>query len=378
MRLHLVLVGVGLFAAAATAQTLATDNPRTSGLDKAVDAAAATFFSDSCHAGASIAISDEGRRAFYNYGTTSRAEPHLPTKRSLYEIGSATKAFTGALAAKAVLDRRMSLDGDFRAYLREPYPNLELNGKPITLRTLADHTSGLPRDIPDNSDLFRGNSNFDNLPYLLLEREKSYDRNRYLTELHAVQLATEPGAKMSYSNIGIKLIGFGLENVNRLDFQHLLTRDILRPLRMSDTTLVLTRAQRSRLVQGYLPGGKPAPHILPNAGAAGGLISSTEDMIKFAEWQLDESNPVVALTHQPLWGSPKYFAAGLIWDMAQTPSGDRKIWHSGGVFGMSSQLILFPDRKRAYVLLANDACPNSQSQLETIALDVEKAGAGGR
>jgi serine-type D-Ala-D-Ala carboxypeptidase/endopeptidase len=378
MRLHLILVGVGLFAGAATAQAVATDNPRKSRLDKAVDGAAAAFFFDSCHAGISIAITDDRRRAFYDYGTTSRAEPRLPTKRSLYEIGSATKAFTGSLAAKAVLDRRMSLDGDFRAYLAEAYPNLELNGKPITLHTLADHTSGLPRDIPDNGDLFRGNPDFENLPYLLLEREKSYDRNRYLTELHDVRLATEPGAKMSYSNIGIKLIGFGLENVNRLDFQHLLARDILRPLGMADTTLVPTRAQRSRLVQGYLPGGKPAPHILPNAGAAGGLISSTEDMIKFAEWQLGESDPVIAFAHRPLWGSPKYFAAGLIWDMALTPSGDRKIWHSGGVFGMSSQLILFPDRKRAYVLLANDACPNTQSQLERIALDVEKASGGGR
>lgn len=321
----LVLIGLAVSGATAAAATTSTDNPGKSGLDKAVDAAAQDFFSDPCHVGVSIAISDGGKHAFYNYGTTSKSRPRLPTKRSLYEIGSITKSFTGALAAKAVLDGRMSLDQDFRAHFRAAYPNLEKNGKPITLRTLAGHSSGLPMDIPDNGDLFQDNPDFETLPYLLLEREKDYDRKRYLEELHAVGLMTEPGSKVSYSNIGIKLIGFGLENAYGLAFERLLRSEILQPLGMADTALVLTRSQRQRLVQGYTSGGKPAPNILPNVGAAGGLISSTEDMIKFADWQLDESDPVVALAHQPLAGSFDDFALGLIWDMNRTSAGERKI-----------------------------------------------------
>lgn len=379
--IHLVATGAMLAAVPASAG-LPTDNPGQSPLDRAVDAAATGFFSDRCHVGLSIAITSHGRRNFYNYGTVSKAKPVLPTRRTLYEIGSVTKTFTGALAAKALLDGKMTLDGDFRAYLREPYPNLEKDGKPITLRTLASHTSGIARDIPNNDDLFHGKPDFDTLPFLLMAREKGYDRARDLKELRDVALTAEPGAKMSYSNIGIKLIGFGLENVTGLDLDRLLARDILRPLGMTETTQRLSRSQLGRLAQAYLPGGNPAPaprlDIDPNAGGAGGLFSSTADMAKYAEWQLDERDPVIARAHQPIWGSPDNFAMGLIWDIGKTKDGERRLWHSGGTFGMSSQMILLPESQQAYVLLANDACINTQSQLEAIAMTVRAATRNGK
>jgi CubicO group peptidase (beta-lactamase class C family) len=374
--IHFIAASALFFAASASAG-VPTDNPRKSPLDRAVDAAVATFFSDRCHVGVSIAITDHGRRNFYDYGTVSKARPRLPTRRSLYEIGSITKTFTGALAAKALLEGKMSLDSDFRGYLKEAYPNLESGGKPITLRTLASHTSGISRDIPNNDDLFQGKPDFDRLPYLLMAREKGYDRARYLRELRDLQLGSEPGAKMSYSNIGIKLIGFGLEDVAGLDLGPLLARDVFGPLHMTDTTFMLSQSQRSRLAQAYLPGGNAAPpprlDIDPNAGGDGGLFSSTGDMVKYAEWQLDERNPVIGRAHQPLWGSPDTFATGLIWDIGKTPDGERKLWHSGGTFGMSSQLILLPDSQLAFVLLANDACTNTQSQLYEMAMTVRAA-----
>ncbi len=353
------------------------DNARKSLLDRAVDHAAATFFSNPCHVGLSIGITDHGSRSFYDYGTVSKTDRRLPTRRTLYEIGSVTKTFTGALAAKAVLEGKMSLDSDFRGYLKEPYPNLEKAGKPITLRTLATHTSGISRDIPNNDDLFQGTPDFNRLPYLLIAREKGYDRARDLRELHQVTLASVPGAKMSYSNIGIKLIGFGLENVSGLGLDRLLASDIFRPLGMTETTLVLTRSQRNQLAEAYLPGGNAAPppsqHVDPNAGGAGGLFSSAEDMVKYADWQLNEHDPVIAQAHQPLWGSAGSFAAGLIWDIGKTPDGERKLWHSGGTFGMSSQLILLPDSQQAYVMLANDACVNTQSELYDTAMAIRAA-----
>ena len=87
----------------------------------------------------SIGIYDRGKTVFHNYGTTSKSKVCLPDRTSIYEIASITKTFTGALASGAVVDGKMTLDGDFRAYLKEPYPNLEKNGKFITLRLLAAH-----------------------------------------------------------------------------------------------------------------------------------------------------------------------------------------------------------------------------------------------
>lgn len=371
MRISVISLLLGLAAPAAMA-AVPTDNPRATPLDKAVQAASDTFFADSCHVGLAMAVYDQGAVSFYNYGTTSKAKPSLPTKDSLFEIGSVTKTFTGTLAAKALLDSRMTLDGDFRIYLKGKYSNLEWNGTPITLRTLATHTAGMPRDLPDSSELFK-NPNFETLPFQLIAREKAYDRARYLKELHDARLVSEPGQTMRYSNIGIKLVGFGLEDVYGKSYVALLKDQVFKPLGMTDTGLTMSWLDRGRRAEGYGPTGKPAPYTLPNAGAAGGLISTTSDMAKYAAWHLDESNPVVRTSHAVIHGDAKTYGEAMMWQIVTTGDGERKLWQSGGVYGMSSQTILFPDTKRAYVLLANDGCFDTQSQLQTLALSVHGA-----
>lgn len=371
MRITIIGLLLGLAAPVALAE-VPTDNPQVSALDKVVQTASTSFFADTCHVGLAIGVYDRGAVSFYNYGTTSKVKPALPTRDSLFEIGSVTKTFTGTLVAKALLDEKMTLDADFRTYLKGAYPNLEMNGKPITLRTLAAHTAGMPRDIPNSDDLFK-NPDFEKLPDQLQARERAYDRARYLKELHDARLVTEPGQTMSYSNIGTKLVSFGLEDVYGKPYSTLLQDQVFKPLGMTDTGLTVSWKNKGRRVLGYGPTGKPAPYVLPNLGAAGGLISSTSDMVKYAGWHLDETNPVVRTAHTVIHGDEKTYGEALMWQVITTEGGERKLWQSGGVFGMSSATILFPDAKRAYVLLANDACFDTQSQLQTLALSVHAA-----
>lgn len=346
-----------------------TDNALRTEADRNVHAAATEFFNDECHVGLSLATYDNGVVEFYNYGTVAKHRPAIPTRRTLYEIGSLTKTFTGLVASKAILDGKVILDGDFRTYLRESYPNFEKNGKPVTLRSLIAHTSGLPRDLPDNSDLFE-QPDFETLPFELIERESVYDEARYLRELGGVALASEPGQQFAYSNIGTKLVSFGLQNVYGRSYADLLRDFVTEPLGLTWTNLSVRNADRHLLAHPYGVSGKPVPYHLPNAGAAGGLYSNTEDMIRYAAWHLDETDPLVRQSHALIAGSLSEYGRAMNWYLANTPFGERKIWQSGGVFGMSSQLILFPDTAAAYVLLANDGCFNTQSELEKIALVV--------
>ena len=347
-----------------TIAQLPSDNKLENLLDSSVHSAASTFFKDSCHVGLSIAIYTQGKVSYYNYGTVNKVQPQLPTKYSIYEIGSVTKTFTGSLLAKAVMENKVRLDEDIRRYFKESYPNLEYNGVPITLRQLSTHQSSLPNNIPDNSELFK-NPDFDKLPFQLIELEKNYDDKKYREELHRIKPDTIPGSVyFKYSNIGEKMIGFILEDVYHKSYNNLLESYITKPLKMRHTALMVTDS--GSLVQGYSPTGKLMPYALDNAGAAGGIRSCTSDMAEFLSWHMNENSAWIKETHSLLHGDLFYYARGYNWNM-ELKNNIKKIWQSGGTFGMSSAIIIFPFEDIGFILLANDACMDTQGNLSAFA-----------
>ena len=347
-----------------------TDNPLATPLDRAVDEAAAVYIADACHVGLSIVVRAGQRDHFYNYGSVSRTRAKLPTADSVYELASVTKTFTGALAARALVEGRMTLDADFRAYLPSAYPNLATNGRPISLRTLATHTSGLQRDLPD-SDAVMGRHDYDHVGAQLATLNKGFGRTRSLSALHDVTLRATPGASFAYSNIGIRVIGYGLEKVTGMPLARLLARDITHPLAMVDTGFSPSATMRARLVTPYSRYGHPQPYHDASAGAAYGLYSTPRDMAHYLAWQLDERDPVVARAHAPIRGTPDE-GEGLICNVGH--DGDaRLLWHGGGSFGITSQIALYPDQGEGFVLLANDTCEGSESALKRIAMAIHGA-----
>ncbi|AXC09984.1 beta-lactamase [Acidisarcina polymorpha] len=335
-----------------------------------VDQMVQPFFQNGCHVGLSIAIVRGKDSRFYSFGSTSREKHIMPGPDNIYEIASVTKTFTGALAAEALQQSRMQLDADFRQYLPQQYPNLAWQGKPITLRNLAGHTSGLPRDLPNTDDLF-AHRNPETLPYKLIARDSHYGRDRYLRELHSIKLHNEPGTSENYSNLGFKVIGWGLESAYGAPFEQLMQQMILTPLRMKSTSFALSAHDSKRLVIGYSPAGHRMPYHLRNAGAAYGLYSTPRDMAAYVKWQLDEKDPVIALAHAPIQGDAINGKA-LVWNL-DTVNGSRELSHGGGTFGMSSQVVLFPDSQQGYVLLANDACKGTEDALRNLAISLYQA-----
>ena len=274
-----------------------------------------------------------------------------------------------ALAAKAIVDKRMTLDGDFRSYLGDTFSNLAWDGVPITLRWLVTHRSGMPRDVPD-TDAILARDDFHTRPYEMVAIAGGYDLKRTLAALHRVHLQSSPGEKESYSNAGFLVIGFGLQTVYRESLQRLLSRIVLQPLAMTSTGFSVSSIDRSRLLKGYDRYGRVMPYHVRNAGAAWGLYSSTEDMAKFVRWQLQEQDPVIGQSHQVLVGTPDEGVA-MAWHLAL--QGDQPmLWHGGGSFGMSAQVVLFPHQHEGYVLLANDTCPGTESALENVAVALHR------
>jgi Beta-lactamase len=129
-----------------------TDNPRKSATDTAVQATVERYTGQNSPAGIAIATLYRGQERYYNYGEVVRGGKVLPTSRTIFEIGSITKTMTGVLLAQAVRDKKLQIDDDIRRYLPGKYPQLEFGGKPIRVRHLAKHTSGLPASPPGIPD----------------------------------------------------------------------------------------------------------------------------------------------------------------------------------------------------------------------------------
>jgi D-alanyl-D-alanine-carboxypeptidase/D-alanyl-D-alanine-endopeptidase len=225
----------------------------------------------------------------------------------------------------------------------------------------------MPRDIPDTDAIF-AKDDFRTRPYELIAVSKGYDRSQILAVLHEAQLRDAPGEKEAYSNAGFLVVGFGLEKVYAQSFSQLMSRAILVPLGMTSTGFSLRSSDRYRLVKGYDRYGRIMPYHPLNAGAAWGLYSSTEDLAKFIRWQLNEKDPVANQSHQPLIGSERD-GVGMAWQLAY--DGDQPmVWHGGGSFGTSAQVVLFPKQREGYALLANDTCKGTEGALRDIAVSL--------
>ena len=163
-----------------------TDNKLRTALDSLVDQALLTFFKNTSRVGISIGIIENGKASIYNYGSTQKGKPQLPTGNTVYELASITKTFGSNLLAKAVVDKKMNLNDDIRKYLKEDYPNLNYNGTPIALLNLVNLTSGLPNCMPDKDIFAKADPDF--IPYILDSVHTTYTRKDFYRDLHQVKL----------------------------------------------------------------------------------------------------------------------------------------------------------------------------------------------
>jgi CubicO group peptidase (beta-lactamase class C family) len=228
----------------------------------------------------------------------------------------------------------------------------------------------MPRDIPDSDAIF-AKKDFNTLPYELNALQRGLNRDTLLSALHDLSLRSEPGRDEVYSNAGYLVIGLGLEKVYGQPFETLMRQRLLKPLGMDSTGFVVEGAARVRLLPGYNREGRLMPYHLRNAGAAWGLYSSTEDMAKYVQWQLDGNDPVIQRVRQPLIGTAQDGEA-MPWHLAYD-RGQPMLAHGGGSGGMSSQVVLFPAQGEGFALLANDSCEGTESALKSMAMAVHAA-----
>jgi len=340
--------------------------------------------------GLSIGVYSNGKSFFFNAGTTEKGKASRPTKNTLYEIGSITKTFTGYLLAKAVLEKKVNLDDDIRKYLDGEYPNLEAGGQSIRLVHLANTTAGIPEWIPEEPEALKKAAP-DSVADLRASIYGKFTRKDFFEALRRVKLESVPGTNRKHSNAGAQLLAFIRENVYKMTFEKLVEKYILSPAGMKGTGFNVPPDKQKLLAKGYNEAGNSAtPFDIPYFRSNGGLKSSTSDLVKYIELQLNDKKPASRLTLKrtididaqtnKIIGldpeakvNPGVFSVGLNWLIYRPEKGGAQIWADGGTSGFNAYLVLYPEINSGVVVLANKSDEATFKALPGIAYEIFKA-----
>jgi CubicO group peptidase (beta-lactamase class C family) len=218
--------------------------------------------------------------------------------------------------------------------------------RPISLRRLLSHTSGIPNYL--NEGNFIGLFPTNPLPRALLSM------------VAARPLDFEPGTRHAYSNTNYILAGLAIERAAGIGYWSFLASELLAPLRMADAGPRVRNDQRP-IAQGhlFLDGKwiKPPPTAPGATWSAGGLLASLRDMERLAIG-LDAGRILPATSLHDMWadtplanGGTAGWSAG--WEVVDAAQGI--VGHGGGTAGFSAYLLHAPRQRRTTVVLVNRA-----------------------
>jgi len=287
-----------------------------------------------------VGIIDSSGMHFYNYGKTKNENGKIVDERTIYEIGSISKVFTSLLLAELVAEGKMKLDDPIEKYL----PNVQVpnyKGVKITLKHLATHNSGLPR-LPVNLNLGEDPDN----PYA------HYDEKMLLDFLEKYKLASEPGTKHEYSNLGAGILGYILTKESGMSLEGLFQKKVGDKLQFENTVTTLSTSQKENLALGHAGGDVVPNWDFQDALAGGGAFKSNVfEMLSFLKMQLplDGNEISSAVKSTQKLQDHVQTKMGLGWHFYK----ENIRWHNGGTGGYKSFCGIDLEKNRGVVVLSN-------------------------
>ena len=221
--------------------------------------------------GVVVGVVIDGELAYAKgFGVVNPATKVVPDADTVYRIGSITKSFTGLALLSLRDDGVLDLDDPLARWIPEAnkliYPTRD--DRPITLRQLAQHTSGLPRDGA-------------------FDMEKNPDETTVLGSLAKLTLDRSPGLESVYSNLGFGLLGIVVSRAAKQPLHDVIASRIFAPLGMTSTGWDPAHLPAEHLAPAFTDDGKTKqPARLGAIDGAGGIYSTVRDMARYAGFLL--------------------------------------------------------------------------------------------
>ena len=281
-----------------------------------------------------VGIIKDGQTSYAVYGADGQ---ELPTELHTYEIGSLTKTFTALMISKAVQENKINIDDTIDLYLPLPTGNVY-----PTIKELLTHTSGYRSyyfESPMIANFLKGRNDYFGIT-----------KDMVLKKASSLNMTAEEYG-FNYSNFGYAVLGLILEEIYGQSYNELMDQFIHDDLGLNGTMI----SDGSGNLNHYWDWQEDDAYL-----SAGALTSNIEDMLSYAQMQLD-GKAYFGQTHETLT------------EINASPAEQQKIdvymdtiamawiidehngffWHNGGTDNYNCYLGFDPDTATAVVVLSN-------------------------
>ncbi len=280
------------------------------------------------------------------------------SSKSVFDLGSTSKQFTAASILLLQQQGKLSLDDDIRKFV----PEIPVYQKPVTIRHLLHHTSGL-RDYLTLMSL--AGVDFDGVT-------TDEDALAFIVRQNALNFA--PGDEYLYSNTGFFLLSVIVKRASGKSLREFAQENIFAPLEMKSTHF---HNDHTMIVPNRASGydrSEKAGFVIGMSGfeqtGDGSVYTTVEDLLK---WDRNFYEPKVGgpslieqlqITGVLNSGEKITYARGLV---VETYRGLKKVSHGGSWAGYRAQLLRFPEKKFSVICLCNLGATNPSSLAQKVA-----------
>lgn len=299
--------------------------------------------------GLSVTIVKDDKTVYQKgFGYSNIELQKVVSAKTLFEIGSNSKAFTALGILNLIKEGDISLQDEVTKYipwLRTNYAGKEVQ---ITIEQLLYQTSGIPFKTIDKIPI----------------SDKDNALEQTVRTLINVELDSEPGKKFQYATINYDVLGLIIESITNNTYESYIEHNVIKPMGLNNTYLYENEAPHEHMSKGYKieflkPQNYEAPVYRGNK-PAGYIISSGEDMAKWLKINIDDFSDIafdkniIKKSHEanrrvePL-GDGSSYASG--WFVYQR--GDGEFSHGGNNPNYSSFIVFRPEDKIGIAILSN-------------------------
>jgi serine beta-lactamase-like protein LACTB, mitochondrial len=294
--------------------------------------------------GLSLAVVMDRQLRWSNGYGLADVENFVPAKAStVYRLGSISKPITATAVMQLVERGKLDLDSPVQKYCsvfpRKPWP--------ITSRELLGHLGGI-RHYNEKEQRVEYTEHFDSVASGLAVFKDD-------------PLLAEPGTQFHYSSFGYNLLGCVVEGASGQSFVDYIRENIFVPAGMDHMQVDSVFALIPNRARGYTLGNDGSLHNSELMDSSykipsGGLCSTALDLARFAiaieTGKLLKPETLAEMFTPVKTRDGKETEYGFGWGIGQL-NGARTVGHSGGQSGVSTFLLLLPEKGLAVAVMCD-------------------------